>query len=335
MLARAAFRIGHEGQALSEARRGLAMRSDDARDPRDPRGKSRLIADFRYIEAYLTGDYAGAWAALERLRNDFGDAPALVHDPAAAGRLALEEERTASLTGARIRLRAAEAVGDWPAAAAALADYDREQAAWMAGPQRPDGPPRAESAVLRDQAVSQETWVVAPLRALVLAHTGKIAEALALAAGLPGDCVPCLRARAGVAEVAGDRAGADKAFAAALALAPDVAITETAWGQILLARGDVAGALVKLASASRKGPRSPDALELWGEALMAKGDFGSAVSKFHQAAVFAPAWGRLHLKWAEALARAGKAAEARAQKQAAAGLDMTPAERTELNGLRV
>jgi hypothetical protein len=87
--------------------------------------------------------------------------------------------------------------------------------------------------------------------------------------------------------------------------------------------------------AARKGPRSADVLETWGEALLAKGDAAGAAAKFAEAARSADRWGRLRLKWAEALLKAGKPDEARAQKQAAAGLDLSAGERTQLDGLKL
>jgi len=68
---------------------------------------------------------------------------------------------------------------------------------------------------------------------------------------------------------------------------------------------------------------------------MAKGDVQGALAKYAEANKYAPRWGRLHLKWAEALAKSGDAAGARAHAKTAAGLDLTPTERAELNGLKV
>jgi tetratricopeptide (TPR) repeat protein len=167
-----------------------------------------------------------------------------------------------------------------------------------------------------------------------LAHAGRLAEAETLIAQTSADCYPCLVVRARVAELKGDHAGADRWMSEALRQGPSLPQAELQWGAMLLARGRADEAITKLAAAARKGPRDADVLETWGEALAAKGDFAGAASKYAQGAKLAPRWGRLHLKWAEALLRAGQAAEGQAQKRSAAALDLTAAERTELDGLK-
>ena len=66
---------------------------------------------------------------------------------------------------------------------------------------------------------------------------------------------------------------------------------------------------------------------------MRKGDFAGAVAKFKQADKHAPRWGRNHLRWGEALAKLGEADEAKAQFAAAAGMDLSVADRAELGRL--
>jgi tetratricopeptide (TPR) repeat protein len=168
-----------------------------------------------------------------------------------------------------------------------------------------------------------------------LAHAGRLAEAETLIAQTPADCYPCLIVRARVTEMKGDHSGADRWIAAAAAAGPSLPQAELQWGAMLLARGRPDEAIVKLAAAANKAPHSADVFETWGEALAAKGDFIPATSKFAQANKEAPSWGRLHLKWAEALAKAGKTGEARAQKRTAEALDLTPAERAELNASKI
>jgi tetratricopeptide (TPR) repeat protein len=168
-----------------------------------------------------------------------------------------------------------------------------------------------------------------------LAHSGRLAEAEALIARTSADCYPCLIVRGRIAELKGDHRGADHWMAQAAAQGPSLPQAELQWGAMLLARGRPDEAIVKLEAAARKAPRSADVIESWGEALAAKGDFDSAASKFAEANKGAPRWGRLHLKWAEALLKAGKTGEAQSQKQTAAGLDLTAAERAELDGLRL
>ena len=171
-------------------------------------------------------------------------------------------------------------------------------------------------------------------RALALAHLGRMAEARAMAATLPGDCYRCVRVRAQIAELAGDRAGADRAFAEAVRQAPKLAFADLEWGAALLARGQPDAAIAHLTTAARLSPNFADPLELWGEALLAQDDTKAAAAKFAEAAKLAPRWGRLHLKWGEALAKLGRADEARAKWRAAAGMDLSAADRAALAGLK-
>ena len=168
-----------------------------------------------------------------------------------------------------------------------------------------------------------------PRRALALAHLGRIAEAQAEIAPVP-DCYSCVLARAQVAELAGDRPGADRWFGRAVAMAPSRPMPQTEWAKALLGRGDLAGAMAKAEAANRKSPHYADALEVWGEALLAKGDVKGAAAKFAEADRHAPKWGRNHLRWGQALARDGKPAEAREQWRIAQSLEMSAADRAEL-----
>ena len=135
--------------------------------------------------------------------------------------------------------------------------------------------------------------------ALAYAHVGRLAEASALIAHTPTNCDACVQARAQIAEVAGDRAAADRWFAEAAHMAPSTPQAETLWGAALLARGDVDGAIAKLKAAYATGPHFADALELWGEALMLS----------------------------------GRHAEARRQYEIAGGLDLSRPDRAALNVL--
>jgi tetratricopeptide (TPR) repeat protein len=170
---------------------------------------------------------------------------------------------------------------------------------------------------------------------IALINLGRMAEASAVAAGLPADCYECQIAHAQLAEAHLDRAGADRLFAAAVAMAPHVPTAQRDWGRVLLARGDAKGALAHAEAAVKITPRYHDALELAGEALAAQGDFDGAGKRYAEAARLAPRWGRLRLKWGEALARQGRAAEARAQFAQAATMDLTPTERAELAAQKV
>ncbi len=167
-------------------------------------------------------------------------------------------------------------------------------------------------------------------RLIMLARAGRLEEAREIAATLPADCAGCLSARAVLASVSGDRAGADALFAAAARLEPRGSDDTITWGRERLAWGRPDAAIEVFRSAARASPRWADPLHWWGETLLLKGDARGAAAKFAQAERFAPKWGRLHLKWGMALARLGKTEEARAHWRLAATLDLSAAERAEL-----
>jgi len=169
-----------------------------------------------------------------------------------------------------------------------------------------------------------------PLMALALAHLGRFAEAEARLKTTPGDCYPCLRARAQVAALQGQDGRADFWFARAAAVAPSSPYAETEWGRALLERKQPGAAIAHFASANKIGPHFADALEGWGEALMAQNQSHLALAKFAAAEKYAPNWGRLHLKWGEALYYAGRKDEAAKHFARAAVADLTPSEKSEL-----
>nr|MDQ2859877.1 hypothetical protein [Pseudomonadota bacterium] len=78
------------------------------------------------------------------------------------------------------------------------------------------------------------------------------------------------------------------------------------------------------------GPSFADPLEAWGEALTRRGDFDGAIGRFAAAEAFAPRWGRLHLMWGDALAGLRQDAATKAQWGAAAGMDLSAADRAAL-----
>src|SRR6185437_10113306 len=128
------------------------------------------------------------------------------------------------------------------------------------------------------------------------------------------------------------RRGEDPLLAAARA-APSPPDSFADWGEIRLWRGDTAGAIAKFEIAHAKGPHFADPLEMWGEALIARNRSDLAVAKFTEAAPYAPNWGRLHLKWGEALLWSGDKDGAKKQFAVAAGLFLSPADRTALQRL--
>jgi tetratricopeptide (TPR) repeat protein len=179
-------------------------------------------------------------------------------------------------------------------------------------------------------AVAFKVTEVDPSTAIALAHLGLFADAERLVSNTPGDCYPCLVARAKVAALEGQHARAGWWFDRAVNADPSLPLADAEWGQALLARGQPDDAIAKFTLANQKGPHFADPLEGWGEALMAKNRSDLALAKFAQADKYAPNWGRLHLKWGEALTYAGKPGDAKAQFARAATLDLTPSEKAEL-----
>jgi tetratricopeptide (TPR) repeat protein len=169
-----------------------------------------------------------------------------------------------------------------------------------------------------------------PVQAYAEARLGRFGEAEALIATTPGDCDECMLMRARIAELQGQHARADWWFARVVHDAPSIPLMYATWGQALLERGQPDAAIAQFTIANRKGPHFADPLEGWGEALMAKSQSHLALAKFAEANKYAPNWGRLHLKWGEALYYTGRKDEARAQFARAAQLDLTPAEKSEL-----
>ena len=175
----------------------------------------------------------------------------------------------------------------------------------------------------------QQVWIK-PLEALAQARAGDVDGAEALISTTPADCYLCLRVRGLIATEKKDWPGAGRWFAEAARQGPSLPFDYADWGAMLLAKGDVDAAIAKFALARAKGPHFADPMELWGEALMRKGDYAGAAAKFTEADKDAPNWGRNHLRWGQALAKLGRADAAGAQWRAAAGMELTAADRAEL-----
>jgi tetratricopeptide (TPR) repeat protein len=175
--------------------------------------------------------------------------------------------------------------------------------------------------------------MLVPIAAHSDAELGRFAAAERAIAATPGDCYPCVIARAQIAELQRQPARADWWFARAVNEGPSIPFAPYEWGLALLVRGHPDAAIEKFTIANQKGPHFADPLEGWGEALMAKNQSHLALAKFAEAEKYAPNWGRLHLKWGEALVYAGKRDEAKAQFARAAQLDLTISERSELAGM--
>ena len=85
-----------------------------------------------------------------------------------------------------------------------------------------------------------------------------------------GTFVDCYRFRADILDGRGDWVGSQKAYADAVALAPDLPAAYFSWGVALLRHGDLDGAVAKLKDANRKGPHWADPLKAWGDVLVKK-----------------------------------------------------------------
>ena len=203
----------------------------------------------------------------------------------------------------------------WTAAAADLEHADR-------------------AALARNDVNDVRHSLIWPQLAYAWAQTGRMRDAERLIARTPTDCTLCLEMRGRIAAMKGDGASAVYWFDRAIGNAPSLPFAETGWGTMLMAKGDVDGAIVKFTSAHKKSPHFADPLEMWGEALIAKNRSDLALPKFEEANKYAPNWGRLHLKWGEAFMWSGKRDEAEKQLRAAAGLDLTAAEKSELAHVR-
>jgi tetratricopeptide (TPR) repeat protein len=217
---------------------------------------------------------------------------------------------------------------------------------------RPPFAPRADAAASLDQwpqaVVALETFEVEvtptlPLRssaaratflwprlAYARARTGDLVGAQTLIAATPLDCYPCVRERARIAELAGDRAAADRWSAEARRQGPSLPFAFAERGQMLMARGDTAGAIAFYEQAIERGPRWADPQKYWGDALMAQGDEVGAIRKYRAAADRAPQWGALHLAWGRALEAQGKRDQAREKYAEASRMDLSAADRAEV-----
>jgi tetratricopeptide (TPR) repeat protein len=182
----------------------------------------------------------------------------------------------------------------------------------------------------RPQSLQHERVQVTPLRALAAARLGRVEAARALIATTPADCHLCTRVRAQIAELAGERAEADRLFAEAVRQGPSLPFAAAEWGRARLARGDAEGAIRLFREARKRGPRWADPLKFEGDALAGRGDHRGALRRYAQAAGQAPRWGALHLAWGRSLQVLGRGDEARAKYRQAAGLDLNAADRAEV-----
>jgi tetratricopeptide (TPR) repeat protein len=105
-----------------------------------------------------------------------------------------------------------------------------------------------------------------------------------------GHFLDCYRYRADILAQRGQWEAAQRAYADAVALAPDLPAAYQSWGVALLGHGDLAEAIDKFAAAHERAPHWADPLKGWGDALMRQGHVGDALEKYDAALAFAPHW---------------------------------------------
>jgi tetratricopeptide (TPR) repeat protein len=108
-----------------------------------------------------------------------------------------------------------------------------------------------------------------------------------------GTFVDCYRFRGDILDARGDWAGAQQAYAQAVALAPDLPAAYYSWGVALARHGDLTGAMAQLKNASQRGPHWADPLKAWGDVLVKQGHTREALVKYDQALKYAPNWAAL------------------------------------------
>ena len=147
-----------------------------------------------------------------------------------------------------------------------------------------------------------------------------------------GHYVDCYRFKGDIADGRGDWPAAEKAYAAAVALAPSIPSSYESWGEALARHGRYDEAIAKFKLAHFKGPHWADPLVHWGDALAAKGRLDEAAAKYEEAAHFAPQWGTLYLHWGRVLDRMKQHASALDKFKRAWERNLTAAERASIYG---
>ena len=108
-----------------------------------------------------------------------------------------------------------------------------------------------------------------------------------------GTFVDCYRFRGDILDHRGNWPAAQRAYAQAVKLAPDLPAGYYSWGLALARHGDLAGAARMFAAANQRGPGWADPLKAWGDVLLRQGHQSEAQDKYRAALTKAPAWAEL------------------------------------------
>jgi hypothetical protein len=330
-----AYELGRAEQSYCLTRRGLEVYQRGGARMMEQEAAKVVVTRAEASRARYVGDHqeeVAAWDRFPDLVSYAGwravapyaasEALARNHDTTAAKRrlasLPLQDPVQIVLTHTGVRssprlptLAISAAMGDWAA-------VERQGLAL-------DAAMRAEPSMVESRGVFIWPWI-----ARAWAEQGRFDAADRLMSSAPADCWPCLRARARIAALRGDVAGADRLYAEAVRQGPSLPFAYAEWAEAKLRRGDAAGALYLLDQAVERGPRWADPQKYWGDALMARGDEAGAIRKYRAAADRAPQWGALHLAWGRALEAQGRRDQARDKYAEAARMDLSAADRAEV-----
>jgi tetratricopeptide (TPR) repeat protein len=105
-----------------------------------------------------------------------------------------------------------------------------------------------------------------------------------------GSFVDCYRFRADILDSRRDWPGAQQAYGAALALAPDLPAAYYSYGIALARHGELGAASEKFKQAHERGPHWADPLKAWGDLLLQQGHTAQALAMYDEAIAYAPNW---------------------------------------------
>ena len=327
--------LGHDEALLQISLKVLSLREREQNPRFRGSGVQRMQAEARYYESLLLGDFR---PVTEQFPSQRATLLAMAHDAAAARAVLSESTLTGVLDpdyAQRIQARIALARGDGDAALTSLDRLRATQAkleARLSPPGRPTGP-----VVDRMRAAEDLTRLTrdVPLRVQALILRSRFDEARALAATTPEDCHACVIARGEAASALKAWGEADLWFARAKTLAPSLPWAHLAEGRSRLARSDLAGAEAALKASQERAPRLAEVRYEQGLLALRRDDSAAAVRAFKAAAERAPQWGRLHKVWGEAKAGRGRSDAARSLWTKALGMDLSPADRVQVERLMV